>query len=157
MVDIGSGTQREIPDIKLSRYACYLIVQNGDPKKEEIAFAQTYFAIQTRKQEVIEQRLAEFERLSAREKLTQSEKILAGVVFERAVDQDSFALIKSKGDEVLFDCTPIVLLSHSNDYRLLPTPERKVKIFKNGGADGTVRLRLTETRPVYFRVRVPSA
>jgi len=88
MVDIGSGSNREIADIKLTRYACYLIAQNGDPKKEEIAFAQTYFAIQTRKQEIIEQRLAEFERVSAREKLTQSEKILAGVVFERGVDQE---------------------------------------------------------------------
>lgn len=102
MVDIGSGTQREILDIKLTRYACYLIAQNGDPKKEEIAFAQTYFAIQTRKQEIIEQRLSEFERLTAREKLTRSEKILSGVVFERGVDQDGFARIKSKGDEVLF-------------------------------------------------------
>ena len=102
MVDIGSGSNREIADIKLTRYACYLVAQNGDPKKEEIAFAQTYFAIQTRKQEIIEKRLAEFERVSAREKLTQSEKILAGVVFERGVDQEGFARIKSKGDQVLF-------------------------------------------------------
>jgi DNA-damage-inducible protein D len=102
MVDLGSGSQREIADTKLTRYACYLIAQNGDPKKEEIAFAQTYFAIQTRKQEIIEQRLSEFERITAREKLTQSEKILAGVVFERGVDQEGFARIKSKGDEVLF-------------------------------------------------------
>jgi DNA-damage-inducible protein D len=102
MVDIGSGSNREIADIKLTRYACYLVAQNGDPKKEEIAFAQTYFAIQTRKQEIIEKRLAEFERISAREKLTQSEKILAGVVFERGVDQEGFARIKSKGDQVLF-------------------------------------------------------
>lgn len=102
MVDIGSGTQRKIQDIKLTRYACYLIAQNGDPRKEEIAFAQTYFAIQTRKQELIEQRVAEVERLSAREKLTQSEKILAGIVFERGIEQEGFARIKSKGDEALF-------------------------------------------------------
>lgn len=102
MVDLGSGSQREIADTKLTRYACYLIAQNGDPKKEEIAFAQTYFAIQTRKQEVIEQRLLEYERLLARDKLTQSEKVLAGVVFERGVNQEGFARIKSKGDEVLF-------------------------------------------------------
>ncbi len=80
MVDIGSSANREINDIKLTRYACYLIAQNGDPRKAEIAFAQTYFAVQTRKQELIEQRLAELERLSAREKLSQSEKnIYAGV------------------------------------------------------------------------------
>ena len=102
MVDIGSGTKREILDIKLTRYACYLIAQNGDPRKSEIAFAQTYFAIQTRKQELIEQRFAEVERISAREKLTQSEKLLAGIAFERGVDQEGFARIKSKGDQVLF-------------------------------------------------------
>jgi DNA-damage-inducible protein D len=102
MVDIGSGTQREIPDVKLTRYACYLIAQNGDPRKPAIAFAQTYFAIQTRKQELIEQRFAEYERISAREKLTQSEKLLAGIIFERGVDQEGFARIKSKGDQVLF-------------------------------------------------------
>ena len=102
VIEAGKGAQHEVLDFKLTRYACYLIAQNGDPKKEEIAFAQTYFAIQTRKQEIIEQRLAEYERISAREKLTQSEKILAGVVFERGVDQEGFARIKSKGDRVLF-------------------------------------------------------
>lgn len=102
MVDIGSGTQREIADVKLTRYACYLIAQNGDPRKAEIAFAQTYFAMQTRKQELIEQRFSEFERISARDKLTQSEKLLAGIVFERGVDQEGFARIKSKGDQILF-------------------------------------------------------
>jgi DNA-damage-inducible protein D len=102
MVDIGSRTQRKIADVKLTRYACYLIAQNGDPRKPEIAFAQTYFAMQTRKQELIEQRFAEFERISAREKLSQSEKLMAGIVFERGVDQEGFARIKSKGDQVLF-------------------------------------------------------
>ena len=83
MVDIGSGAQRELEDIALSRYACYLIAQNGDPSKEPIAFAQTYFAVQTRKMEVIEQRLAEVERLTARKKLTESERQLSGIIFER--------------------------------------------------------------------------
>jgi len=102
MVSLGSGSQREIEDLKLTRYACYLIAQNGDPKKNEIAFAQTYFAIQTRKQEILEQRLAEIERLQAREKLSQSEKQISGILFERGVDSQGFARIKSKGDQALF-------------------------------------------------------
>lgn len=102
MVDIGSGTQRPIEDTALTRYACYLIAQNGDPSKAEIAFAQTYFAVQTRKQEIIEQRLLEVARVTARNKLTQSEKKLSGLIFERGVDEKSFAIIRSKGDEALF-------------------------------------------------------
>lgn len=102
MVPLGSGSLREIEDVKLTRYACYLIAQNGDPRKDEIAFAQTYFAVQTRKQEIIEQRLAEVERLRAREKLSKSEKYLSGVLFERGVDSQGFARIRSKGDEALF-------------------------------------------------------
>lgn len=102
MVDIGSGTSREINDIALTRYACYLIAQNGDPRKDAIAFAMTYFAVQTRKQELIEQRLAEFERVQAREKLTLSQKELAGVLFERGIDSQGFARIQSKGDAALF-------------------------------------------------------
>jgi DNA-damage-inducible protein D len=102
MVEVGSGSQREVLDVALTRYACYLIAQNGDPAKDQIAFAQTYFAVQTRKQELIEQRLNEVERMLAREKLTSSEKQLSGVIFERVGDDHSFARIRSKGDQALF-------------------------------------------------------
>jgi DNA-damage-inducible protein D len=102
MVDLGSGATRAIDDIALTRYACYLIAQNGDPSKDAIAFAQTYFALQTRKQELVEQRLVEVERLSARKKLTLSEKELSGIIYERVGDQMSFARIRSKGDVALF-------------------------------------------------------
>ncbi len=102
MVYIGSGAEREIDDIALTRYACYLIAQNGDPAKDPIAFAQTYFAVKTRKQEVIEQRLAEAERIMARKKLSASEKQLSGIIYERLGDDGSFARIRSKGDQALF-------------------------------------------------------
>jgi len=102
MVDVGSGAKRELEDIALTRYACYLIAQNGDPAKPAIAFAQTYFAVQTRKQEIIEQRLIDVERVSARDKLSKSEKKLSGILYERGVDSAGFALIRSKGDQALF-------------------------------------------------------
>jgi DNA-damage-inducible protein D len=103
MVEIGSGAQKPIEDIALTRYACYLIAQNGDATtKSAIAFAQTYFAVQTRKQEIIEKRLLDVARVTAREKLSQSEKKLSGIIFERGVDNKSFAIIRSKGDQALF-------------------------------------------------------
>jgi len=102
MVKIGSGTEREIKDLILTRFACYLIAQNGDPQKEEIAFAQNYFAVQTRKLEIIEKRINEWERLKAREKLTLSEKDLSAVIYERGIDDLGFAIIRSKGDKALF-------------------------------------------------------
>jgi DNA-damage-inducible protein D len=102
MVSVGSGAQREVEDVALTRYACYLIAQNGDPTKPPIAFAQTYFAVQTRKQEIIEQRLIDVDRVTAREKLTKSEKTLSGILYERGVDNAGFALIRSMGDQALF-------------------------------------------------------
>lgn len=102
MVKIGSGAERKQEDIMLTRYACYLIAQNGDPKKEQIAFAQSYFAIQTRKQEVLEERIQLMERLQAREKLAATETELSKNIYERGVDNSGFARIRSKGDWAMF-------------------------------------------------------
>lgn len=102
MVELGSRAKRNIKDYMLTRYACYLIAQNGDPKKEEIAFAQSYFAIQTRKQELIEERIALIERTEARGRLRESEKRLSQNIYERGVDDAGFGRIRSRGDQALF-------------------------------------------------------
>ena len=101
MVEIGSNAQREIKDIVLTRYACYLIAQNGDSSKEPIAFAQTYFALQTRKQELIEQRIELEDRLKARNKLKNSETELSKNIYERGVDDKGFGRIRSRGDSAI--------------------------------------------------------
>ena len=102
MVMIGSGAERKLKDYMLTRYACYLIAQNGDPKKEEIAFAQSYFAVQTRKQELIEERISYIERTEARGRLRESEKRLSQNIYERGVDDAGFGRIRSRGDQALF-------------------------------------------------------
>lgn len=102
MVSLGSGSEREVDDYMLTRYACYLIAQNGDPRKPQIAFAQNYFAVQTRRAELVQKRLSDYERVQARAKLAETEKRLSGVLYERGVDSRGFAIIRSKGDRALF-------------------------------------------------------
>jgi len=102
MVTLGSGAERAVQDVAMDRYACYLLAQNGDPRKEAIAFAQTYFAVQTRRQELIETRLLDADRVRARTRLKESEKELSTVIYERVGDERSFARIRSKGDRALF-------------------------------------------------------
>ncbi len=102
MVGIGSGAKKEIDDLMLTRYACYLIAQNGDSSKEAIAFAQTYFAIQTRKAEIIQERIEAIERLKARKKLTKTEKELSSIIYQQAGGNNNFALVRSKGDSAFF-------------------------------------------------------
>jgi DNA-damage-inducible protein D len=133
MVDLGSGSQREVDDIMLTRYACYLIAQNGDSRKQEIAFAQTNFAVQTRKAELIEQRLLEAERISARKKLSATEKELSEVIYEQTGGNQNFALIRSKGDQALFGKTTQANSDTSRPFDTPSTGRIAVKVINHLG------------------------
>lgn len=161
MVDVGSGAKREIEDIILTRYACYLIAQNGDPRKDEIAFAMNYFAVQTRKQELLEQRLKDWERLQAREKLSISEKELSGLIFQTGIDNAGFARIRSKGDRALFGGkTTLDMKARLSipDKRpladFLPTITIKAKDFANELTNVNIRKANLQTEPAITKEHV---